>query len=612
MIDNRNYSIDGNDNILIPKKKVHSDKVTLSQLSNNLPSISEFYADQNIFITGGTGFMGKVLIEKLLRSCPKIKGIYLLLRSKKNYTDDQRFFMSKMIGFEEKVTLSQLSNNLPSISEFYADQNIFITGGTGFMGKVLIEKLLRSCPKIKAIYLLLRSKKNYADDQRLNKIFNAPLFDRLKEEYPESLSKVKVIKGDVSKIKFGLSDLDMKLIINEMNIVFHVAASVRFDDPLKDAILINTRGTREMLRIVKQMKKLKVFLYTSTTYCNVDKETEEIEEKIYEATTNWETMIKAAENMDQNVLNFIEQKILDKYPNTYTFTKNLAEAIVSEYCEDIPTVIFRPAVVLGTEYEPMPGWIDNFNGPMGLVTGIMVGLLHTVYIDGDKRVDWISVDRVINGMIISIWYKAFEEIERKKCLVINSSTSDLIQVYNREIFNHGLSAVMKNPPTQLLWYPFCFYTKFKYLYWFYFVTLHLIPAIFLSFLLKLTNQSLDLFKLYRRIFYSNMKLAPFTLNEWAFKNDNFRSLQAILKPEDTQKFSIDYSQVVVEDAFDIGALGSNRYLLKDKNFTKETLNKRIFNYKIKFYLHVMLIGFLIISSFFVMNLWYGITYKRYI
>lgn len=50
------------------------------------PSDSEivnWYAGQNILITGGTGFMGKILIEKLLRSCPDVAGIYLLVRSKK-------------------------------------------------------------------------------------------------------------------------------------------------------------------------------------------------------------------------------------------------------------------------------------------------------------------------------------------------------------------------------------------------------------------------------------------------------------------------------------------------------------------------------------------------
>jgi nucleoside-diphosphate-sugar epimerase len=36
-----------------------------------------------VLITGATGFMGKVLVEKLLRSCPGINKIYLLMRSKR-------------------------------------------------------------------------------------------------------------------------------------------------------------------------------------------------------------------------------------------------------------------------------------------------------------------------------------------------------------------------------------------------------------------------------------------------------------------------------------------------------------------------------------------------
>jgi len=47
------------------------------------PNIAEFYQDKSIFITGATGFMGKVLVEKLLRSCPGIDSVYLLLRPSK-------------------------------------------------------------------------------------------------------------------------------------------------------------------------------------------------------------------------------------------------------------------------------------------------------------------------------------------------------------------------------------------------------------------------------------------------------------------------------------------------------------------------------------------------
>lgn len=55
-----------------------------------LSPIQEFYKGQNIFITGGTGFMGKVMIEKLFRSCPGIASIYLLVRSKKGKDVHQR------------------------------------------------------------------------------------------------------------------------------------------------------------------------------------------------------------------------------------------------------------------------------------------------------------------------------------------------------------------------------------------------------------------------------------------------------------------------------------------------------------------------------------------
>lgn len=45
--------------------------------------IAEIYAGQKILVTGGTGFLGKVLIEKFLRCLPDIAHIYVLVRSKK-------------------------------------------------------------------------------------------------------------------------------------------------------------------------------------------------------------------------------------------------------------------------------------------------------------------------------------------------------------------------------------------------------------------------------------------------------------------------------------------------------------------------------------------------
>lgn len=56
----------------------------------NSGSVSEFYNGKTIFITGGTGFMGKVLLEKLLRACPGVFKIYLLIRPKKGQHVQER------------------------------------------------------------------------------------------------------------------------------------------------------------------------------------------------------------------------------------------------------------------------------------------------------------------------------------------------------------------------------------------------------------------------------------------------------------------------------------------------------------------------------------------
>lgn len=52
--------------------------------------IPAFYAGKSILITGATGFLGKVLIEKLLRSCPDVREIFLLMRPKKGMPIDGR------------------------------------------------------------------------------------------------------------------------------------------------------------------------------------------------------------------------------------------------------------------------------------------------------------------------------------------------------------------------------------------------------------------------------------------------------------------------------------------------------------------------------------------
>lgn len=54
-------------------------------------SIDAFFAETVILLTGATGFLGKALLEKLLRSCPRIATIFVLIRPKRGLSVEQRF-----------------------------------------------------------------------------------------------------------------------------------------------------------------------------------------------------------------------------------------------------------------------------------------------------------------------------------------------------------------------------------------------------------------------------------------------------------------------------------------------------------------------------------------
>lgn len=63
----------------------------MSEDLNSYPDrVADLYEGKTIFVTGGTGFMGKVLVEKMLRSCPGIKKLILLIRTKKDKRPEER------------------------------------------------------------------------------------------------------------------------------------------------------------------------------------------------------------------------------------------------------------------------------------------------------------------------------------------------------------------------------------------------------------------------------------------------------------------------------------------------------------------------------------------
>lgn len=94
------------------------------------------------------------------------------------------------------------------------------------------------------------------------------VFDRVRETHPERLKKIVFVAGDISKPNIGLNKHDLNLLIEHVNIVFHSAATVRFDQNIKEAVNLNTLGSKRLWDLCSEMKNLKSIIHVSTAYTN--------------------------------------------------------------------------------------------------------------------------------------------------------------------------------------------------------------------------------------------------------------------------------------------------------------------------------------------------------
>ena len=64
-------------------------------------------------------------------------------------------------------------------------------------------------------------------------LFLNKLFDTIRAKEPDFEQNVVAMSGDVCEPMLGLSDDDVRIIAEHVSVVFHVAATVRFDEALK-------------------------------------------------------------------------------------------------------------------------------------------------------------------------------------------------------------------------------------------------------------------------------------------------------------------------------------------------------------------------------------------
>lgn len=98
--------------------------------------------------------------------------------------------------------------------------------------------------------------------------FIEKVFDPMKKANPDYKKKITLIPGDVTLPNLGISQSDREILKEEVTIVFHGAATVRFDEKLKTAIEVNVYGTKQMMQLCAECRNLLVRNEWMTTVVN--------------------------------------------------------------------------------------------------------------------------------------------------------------------------------------------------------------------------------------------------------------------------------------------------------------------------------------------------------
>ncbi|KAK7794668.1 hypothetical protein R5R35_003786 [Gryllus longicercus] len=486
-----------------------------------------------------------------------------------------------------------VGDDRPGVAEWLAGRSVLVTGATGFLGQLLVEKLLRSCPEVATIYLLVRERRGEPPQKRIDRILDDQLFDRVRCRR----DKLVLVSGDLSEPDLGLKPEDRAKLVRSVNVILHSAATVRFDAPLRTAAAINVRATRELLRLAHEMKELLSLVHVSTMYSHCPQP--RIEERVYKPRMSCDQLLNIVEALDDETLDRITPELMRPWPNSYVFTKAIAEDVVLRESKGLPVCVIRPSMVVSTTNEPVPGWINNINGPAGVIIGSGLGLLRTLHIDTEIS-DLIPADLVTNTICAAAWRTANSRKENISVI----AEGEEIPVYNcvssarnpiswDKVFEICPENGFHYPSEHCIWYFCLFRNKSLLMHYILRVLLHLIPAIIVDTFLRIAGRKPMLWKAYGKIHKFLDITDYFRSHEWTFTDTNMQSLWSELKESDKKIFPCNAADLDWEENIKNWIPGMRMYFLKDPLNTVEKA-------KVK-YNRLKLMHYTLVAAFWLLN-----------
>lgn len=194
-----------------------------------------------------------------------------------------------------------------------------LTGFPGFIGRRLVAALLEAGAARRVVALV---------EPRMLETARAAA-----AEIDAGGERIELVAGDIGERRLGLDQAAHDRLAAEVEVVHHLAAIYDLAVPLEIAQQVNVDGTGNVVEFCRACERLERHNYVSTAYVAGDR---------------------------TGVVYEHELLLGQGFKNHYESTKFQAEVWVRESMDEIPTTVFRPAIVVG---DSRTGETQKFDGP---------------------------------------------------------------------------------------------------------------------------------------------------------------------------------------------------------------------------------------------------------
>ena len=310
-----------------------------------------------------------------------------------------------------------------NVAATYRGRHLLLTGVTGFVGKAFLAWVAVHHPDVRRITCIIRPRSRQKPAERLAGVLaSSPMPEAVPDLATWAPDHVGAVAGDLSKPMLGLSEADLVALKGDVDVLINVAAQVDFSPPLDDALTTNVGGALGALEVARRLGV--PFVHVSTCYV-AGYANGHIAEAVDPGCPN-----KELKGFDAEAELLLAQRLVERiredkddpsqlparrrlrtegearslalgWPNTYTYTKSLAEKLLMRRKGDVSVTIVRPAIVESAWKFPLPGWSEGGNG---MAACLLLGVMGQRWGPGkdELTVDIVPVDLVAKGLALAV------------------------------------------------------------------------------------------------------------------------------------------------------------------------------------------------------------------